>query len=359
MKSPYKHVQTYTINGTTYRYYREPGSKRVRLEGEPGTTKFAKSYETASNPKKVNSATCAKLLSDYFGSVEFNRKAERTKKDYLQNRKLIEVKWSHVEIRALEDKRIRGKFIEWHLQLIEEIGARQADLVLATMRVVLSYGIYSSILSHNHLLGFKSAYRSDRSDKIWTKDDVEAFMRDAPRDFQLAVILALNTGRRESDLIRLTWQDYDGETIAVMNQKSGRKGKFKARCTAALRTGLDAYKLSLKDVSGNSRVPAPNETILTTPTGKAWTQKHFCTKFAKAKNGVGLTELHFHDLRGTAITVLAERSCTHAEIASISGHAQKHIEKVLDTYMPITRATNEAATAKMEESWIASVSRLE
>lgn len=33
-----------------------------------------------------------------------------------------------------------------------------------------------------------------------------------------------------------------------------------------------------------------------------------------------ITDLHFHDLRGTAITMLAEAGCDAPEIASINGH---------------------------------------
>ena len=151
------------------------------------------------------------------------------------------------------------------------------------------------------------------------------------------------------DLIRLTWGDYSGEFIAVTNNKTGRKAKFPARATEALRNSLDAYRRSL------GRPVSKDETILTTETGKRWTKKHFTTKFSAEKNAAGLIDLHFHDLRGTAITVLAENGCTTAEIASISGHAMKHVEDILRKYMARTRALNDAATRKLEESWIASI----
>ena len=56
-------------------------------------------------------------------------------------------------------------------------------------------------------------------------------------------------------------------------------------------------------------------------------------KLSATKSCAGLTHPHFHDLRGTAITVLAENECTNAQIASITGHSMKHIEKIIDTYM--------------------------
>ena len=35
-------------------------------------------------------------------------------------------------------------------------------------------------------------------------------------------------------------------------------------------------------------------------------------------------DLHFHDLRGAAVTMLAEAGCTVPEIATITGHTQAH-----------------------------------
>jgi hypothetical protein len=46
--------------------------------------------------------------------------------------------------------------------------------------------------------------------------------------------------------------------------------------------------------------------ILTTPTGRAWTERYFNQHWNETDVEAGITDLHFHDLRGTAITMLAE-----------------------------------------------------
>jgi integrase len=151
---------------------------------------------------------------------------------------------------------------------------------------------------------------------------------------QLALILALNLGRREADLIRLRWDTFKGDYILVTNRKSGRENKFPARTTPALRETLESYRRSL------TRLPRHDETILTTTLGKPWKDSHFSTKFSAAKNRAGLTDLHFHDLRGTAVTVLSEVGCTPQEIASITGHSLKYVHAILEKYMATTRALN-------------------
>jgi integrase len=141
---------------------------------------------------------------------------------------------------------------------------------------------------------------------------------------------------------------YNGETILVTNRKSGRANKFPARVTSGLAKALDAYKASLE------RPPLPQQTILTKPrAGTPWGDKQFSDKFSKAKNESGLKHLHFHDLRGTAVTVLAQEGCTDMQIASITGHSLKHVSSILDKYMARTQELNVAATKRLEETWIA------
>ncbi len=205
--------------------------------------------------------------------------------------------------------------------MASEIGDRQADYVFATARRIFSFAVRDGTLPHNPLLAIEGIYKADRSELIWLPEQVDAFMRIAPVEIQLAVILALNLGRREGDLLRLIWKDFKSDVIMVTNRKSGRLNRFPAMVTDALRNSLEAYRRS------GSRIRPDTETILTTPTGKAWTDDHFRSKFSKCKNAAGLQELHFHDLRGTAITVLAEQGCTEQEIASISGHSLQHIPR--------------------------------
>jgi integrase len=44
--------------------------------------------------------------------------------------------------------------------------------------------------------------------------------------------------------------------------------------------------------------------ILTTPAGQPWTKRYLNQKWNEAMEAAGLTDQHFHDLRGTAVTML-------------------------------------------------------
>ena len=88
--------------------------------------------------------------------------------------------------------------------------------------------------------------------------------------------------------------------------------------------------------------------ILTTPTGRAWTKRYFNEHWFEAEKAAGITDLHFHDLRGTAITMLAEAGCTVPEIASVTGHSFKHVTHILEVYLSRTRALADAAIVKLD-----------
>ena len=61
-----------------------------------------------------------------------------------------------------------------------------------------------------------------------------------------------------------------------------------------------------------------------------------------------ITGLTFHDLRGTAVTRLAEAECSHAEIAAITGHSMRDVGAILDKYLARTDKISLAAIAKLE-----------
>jgi hypothetical protein len=47
-------------------------------------------------------------------------------------------------------------------------------------------------------------------------------------------------------------------------------------------------------------------------------------------------KLHFHDLRGTTVTLLSEAGCTNQQIATITGHTLKTIHQILERYLART-----------------------
>jgi integrase len=61
-------------------------------------------------------------------------------------------------------------------------------------------------------------------------------------------------------------------------------------------------------------------------------------------------ELHFHDLRGTSVTLLSEAGSTPQQIAAITGHSLKTVHRILERYLARTRGLAEQAILNFENS---------
>lgn len=90
--------------------------------------------------------------------------------------------------------------------------------------------------------------------------------------------------------------------------------------------------------------------ILTTKTGLAFKKRYFAQQWEEICKAAGLFALglHFHDIRGTTVTMLAEAGCTLPEIVSITGHSLRRAQDILEKYLSRTSKLAERAIAKFE-----------
>jgi integrase len=204
---------------------------------------------------------------------------------------------------------------------------------VSAMARVLAFAADRGEIDTNILDKVTRVYRSDRSEKIWCSKDLAAFIDVAPKELAAALMLALHTGQRQGDLLRLAWSAYDGKAISLRQSKTGRL--VTVPCTTELRNLLDSMKRH-------------SVVMLTTPTGRPWTAYNFRHKWAAVTKAAGIVDLHFHDLRGTAVTMLAEAGATVPEIATITGHGLEHVSRILERYLARTRHLSESAMLKFE-----------
>ncbi len=66
-------------------------------------------------------------------------------------------------------------------------------------------------------------YQGSRAEHVWTAGDEAQFLAKAPAHLHLALMLALWTGQRQGDMLRLTWAAYDGATIRLKQGKTGAR----------------------------------------------------------------------------------------------------------------------------------------
>ena len=226
-------------------------------------------------------------------------------------------------VTAINDPRVRKDFLDWREKIAKSSGEREADHRLSVISAMFSWATVRGHLSHNHLRGFKRVYHSNRAELIWLPETINRFMEVAPLEMQRALIIALHTGQRQGDILKLSWSSYDGQSITLRQGKATRRSVRAApitvRCTAALRKMLD-------------ELPRTSPLILTTKTGMAFQKRYFSRLWSEATERAGLGDLHFHDLRGTSVTLLSEAGNTPQQVASVTGHFLKTVHSILEKY---------------------------
>jgi len=88
--------------------------------------------------------------------------------------------------------------------------------------------------------------------------------------------------------------------------------------------------------------------MLTTKTGLPFKKRYFARLWKEPCKAAGIADLHFHDIRGTTVTMLAEAGFTVPEIASITGHTLRSAQEILQKYLARTSKLAETVIAKFE-----------
>jgi integrase len=119
---------------------------------------------------------------------------------------------------------------------------------------------------------------------------------------RLIVILALETAMRRSELLSLRWENID------------------LTCQAALLP--DTKNGTPRTVPLSTAAVELLESLPRNISGEVFPVKYFTldAAFKRAVKRAGLKDFHFHDLRHTAITAMAEKLPNLIELSAVTGH---------------------------------------
>jgi integrase len=166
------------------------------------------------------------------------------------------------------------------------------------------------------------SYAVDPLGKIWTDPDIAQLKKTCSADIANAVDLAAHTGLRLGDLLRLSWSHVGDEVITISTGKSRHR-----------RTALIPLYDDLRAVL--ARIPKRSPIILTNTRRQPWAVNGFGAAFNRAKIAAGMNDkgLHFHDLRGTAVTKFYISNLPVRAIAEIMAWEEDHVEKIIRRYV--------------------------
>lgn len=329
-------VRRVTASGAVrFDYYHR--ATNTRLPDDPQSDEFLAAYrEIEAGLTRKPFDTIEALIDKFKDSGDWRKLRDSTREIMTINLRAVSAKFGDMPVDGLKDRRCRSIFLAWHDELSEH-HPRAADAKLAALQRVIGWAHDRAIAPAHPIEHFRRAYSSNRVEKIWLPEHVAAFEAVASPELALALSLALHTGQRQGDLLRMTWKAFDGKGLALVQSKT--RARVYIPCTAALLVALRAAK----DAGSGAFV-------LTAPNGRPWSAEALKRAWRVAFKTSGITEdLHFNDLRGTAVTMLAEAGCTVPEIAAITGHSLTSATRILEVYLSKTKALATAAIVKLNE----------
>lgn len=326
-------------NGTDRWYWQRPGFPTRRLpeeEAERAQAAYALNVRADAEKRALPIApevgTIAWAIDKYRESDQFTRLSYSTRRAYQR--------WMLALADTVGDQPLAGldrRTIKETLDGINSRGGRRH--CAAVLRAVAEVGVDYGHLPDNPVTRLRLAGARPR-DAIWTPDDQAAFLEASKGELHggavaLAFAIMLNTAQRPGDVRRMQWTQYDGTTIRLRQQKTGQLVEVPVH--RDLRVALDDAK---RHATGTNIVARPDGR----PFSDASWRKHFNRIRAKA----GLSHLQARDLRRTGAVRLSEAGCIPQEVAAVTGHSIDRTERILEVYIPRSRAMARSAIAKLE-----------
>lgn len=363
--------------GKVYIYWyesRERGAEQLaRFEGKTlaeaeaaeraGAADLAAKYAALTRPT-LNPGFMLSLIRD-FERIEFPKLAPTTRKVWRGHLAEIEKVFADTSLRAIQKRGARTLIKRWHesqgkpvllqelvdgiagmaadkrARLIEQhtgaktdaivyTQARTANYRLTVLTRLLSWGVDEERLQRNPAAGIERLDEGPgRAAITWSADELTAFLRLCPAHVARGVRLAALTGMRLSDVVGLNWSDIEDDVIRRPTSKSRRKQRASIALYPALRELLD-------------ECPRIGPKVLTSSEGKPWASADsFDSSLRPSINAfraAGGPEKHFHDLRGTACTLMFTGGLTIRQIALALAWSETEVEKRVNEYVDLDAA---------------------
>lgn len=274
------------------------------------------------------------LAQQYLASEEFRSLADATQKDYRRviDERLVPVLGperfdciSRAAIKLVRDKvRAEGKSV------------RTANKVKQLASLLYSWADEEELLPDgfaNPGARLKKLKGKGTPIAVWSKEEIELFVRHCDPHMKTAVLIALYTGQRASDVVKMEWKDVLGGVVRVRQNKTGEP--LDIPCHPALKQHLETIRTHFGGPIVRAHDGKPtNANALSSALGRA------------VKKVEGMPERSLHGLRYAAAANLEAAGCSVVQISSIVGHrtyqmAMQYARQRRDAEAAMARLENE------------------
>jgi integrase len=331
-------VHTIVAKGREYFYYqphrgRSGAGARVKLAGRPyddaGTpdAEWWQEYRRLAGVEEgeKTAGTFGALIKEYKKSTEWTQLSAKTREEWTRYLAYADDKWGKLQVRSVEPRHVlalRDSYAELPPPDAEEADLKlyknrpsAANNLLRGLSSMMTWSVPRGWVSFNPCLSVKKL-KAGAPYEPWSWEAICLFEKKARADLWHAAAIALYTGQRQGDVLKMRRSDIREGLIAVEQEKTHKK------------LWIPMHKALKRLVKSVSR---PGEFILTNTWGEAWTTDGFKTAWQKEMDREELAELReqryvFHGLRKSAVVMLLEAGCTVPEVASITGQSWEMVE---------------------------------
>jgi integrase len=309
-----RYVYRVKRRGREYFYY-HPGrgtdraGTPVRLPDDPRTPEWWSAYRLAAGidapPRRDDTfdALTARYL-DAATNGEAGDWSKATRRQYARHMAKACMMWGPLPVRGITLAAIRDA------RDAMAATPHEANGFLRSMSAFLSWCVAGGEIDDNPASRVKKL-KARGEWEPWSADLLARAPHELPDHIWRVCAVALYTGQREGDVLRMGRTHVRNGEIRVVQEKTGHEAWIPVHPDLA----------PLLDVSHDAT------TILVNSRGRPWTSDGFRASFATAKKAAGWTErATFHGLRKNAVIALLDVGCTTAQVAAITRQSMQMVE---------------------------------
>jgi enterobacteria phage integrase len=206
-------------------YFRKAGCLRVALPVDVESDEFREACAQAllavprkEKDKPAAPGTIEALVRSYYRCPEFIALRDTSKTGYRSRIEAIREAHGHRTLSGMTRDGIVTKILQPYA---DRPGQRLA--ILKTLRILIRHAIEIGCVRRDPSRGIKRP--KTKEIPAWTEAEIAQFESRWPIETRerLAFALVLYSGQRRSDVHRMTWADINGDSIRVVQQKTGAK----------------------------------------------------------------------------------------------------------------------------------------
>jgi integrase len=159
------------------------------------------------------------VIERFLASPTYQERAKGTKKNYRRVIDALKLRYGAGLIKGLQPRHVKAIRNE----IRDAFTTSAADMAIGLISVLWDFADEQLALDldADPTFGIKRVHVTHREHEPWPQDLIDRFMAEASPRLGFAVRLALETGLRRSDLVKLKWKDLKGDHFEVCQQKTG------------------------------------------------------------------------------------------------------------------------------------------